>query len=461
MKFPFFRQKAKVETIRIADVFMQCAVAFLLLLPLIFSKPENGKRINITLPSVYNGDEPHYLIMMSSLVQDGDLDLKNNYIAVHEGAAQAGKWFAGTPIGHHTYWYVDGKYYSWWDEFGVVWRPDKSGHLLPQTADTALCARVSQLPEYSVHPPGIALVMAPALYPFRNSKLFEPLSIIYGGLIMVFAMFFFRVMLRAYTNDVRTKTLLCAVVFLGSPLWYYARALFSEGTMTLLAISAYALYISKKKTILPGLLIGLGMLFKPVFAVLAIPPLFELARNKEWGRLGRFFLGIFLGTGAFLLINYRMNGSIFKAMQPFIMGSTAQGAWGLLLNAKRGLAVLCPALIIAGALWPAFIRKFGRTAWLPAFGALLYLIVVATYGVWRGGDSYGPRYLVPVVPFILLPVLLFVDRARRFTGFKRGLGAVLIIVSVFINANAAITSWKFIDRNPLVEACVKFGKLLY
>ena len=52
---------------------MQCAVAFLLLLPLMFSKPENGKRINIALPSVYNGDEPHYLIMMNSLVCDGDL----------------------------------------------------------------------------------------------------------------------------------------------------------------------------------------------------------------------------------------------------------------------------------------------------------------------------------------------------------------------------------------------------
>lgn len=440
---------------------MQCAVAFLLLLPLMFSKPENGKRINIALPSVYNGDEPHYLIMMNSLVRDGDLDLKNNYLAVHEGAAQAGKRFAGTPIGHHTYWYVNGKYYTWWDEFGVLWRPDKSGHLLPQAADTALCAQLVELPEYSVHPPGLALVMAPALYPFRNSKLFESVAMIYAGLIMLAAMFFFRVMLRAYTNDARTKTLLCAAIFLGSPLWYYARALFSEGTMTLLAVAAYALYISKMKTILPGILIGIGMLFKPVFIVLAIPLAFDLARNKKWGGVCRLCAGVLLGTGAFLLLNYRMNGSIFKAMQPFILGNTAYGVWGLLTDGKRGLLMLCPSLIAALALWPECIRKFGRAAWLPASGALLYVIIVATYGLWRGGDSYGPRYLVPVVPFILLPLFLFVGRPSRLGALKMGLGVFLIITSIFINANAAIASWKFIDRNPLVEACIKVGKMLY
>jgi hypothetical protein len=91
---------------------------------------------------------------------------------------------------------------------------------------------------------------------------------------------------------------------------------------------------------------------------------------------------------------------------------------------------------------------------------LLYFIAISTYAVWRGGDSYGPRYIVPVIPFILLPLLLFLSPAYRRIRWRTVIGILLILLSIFINANGAIASWKFINRNPLVAAFIKVGALL-
>jgi hypothetical protein len=444
-----------------ADLYLLISVIALLLFPLPFSKPENGKRINIDLPSVYNGDEPHYLLMMSSIVNDGDLDLKNNYLAVHEGSAQAGKRFAGTPFEHQTFWYVNDKYFGWWDAYEDQWGPGDSGRLKPRTKDTVVAKVTARLPEYGAHPPGLALFLAPALYPFKNSMLFEPMAIFYAALIMVAALFFCRYLLCAYTTDSRRRTMCAAIIFLGSPLWFYARTLYSEGTMTFLAVAAYALFISGKKALVPGLLIGLGVLFKPVFGILAVPLFFTMARNKEMGKLVRFSAAVFTGIAILFLLNYRMSGSFLKATQLYIMGNPLSGAWGLFSNTTHGILLLCPAFLIALTLWPSFIRKHGYKAWIPAWGFLLYFIVMATFANWRGGDSYGPRLIVPVLPFLLLPLLLFPAGGGRWKKLKTGLGVFLILISIYINANGAITSWKFINRNPLIAAYVKVGKLLF
>ncbi|OGJ91249.1 MAG: hypothetical protein A2268_02095 [Candidatus Raymondbacteria bacterium RifOxyA12_full_50_37] len=440
-----------------ANVFI-LGLTILLLLPLPFSKPENGDTISVKLPSVYNGDEPHYLLMMSSITHDFDLDLKNNYLAVHKGSAQAGARFAGKSLVHHTFWYINNRYYSWWDDHGVcgvVWEYNDSGILLPRMKDTVLAREIAELPEYGTHPPGLAFILAPALFPLRNSAMFEPMAIVYIAVIMVLAMLFFRYLLGAYTGDTRQRNMATAIVFLGSPLWYYGRTLFCEGPMAFCAIAAYGLYIIDKKTFFPGLLIAIGMLLKPVFGILAVPLFVHMFLYRNVGGSIRFVLALCLGIGVIFFLNHRMCGSIMNGSQLFILGNTFSGAWGLLTDTRQGLFLICPMTIIALILWPAFLRTYGYKAWLPASGFLLYFIIMATWPNWRGGDSYGPRLIVPVIPFVLLPLLLFLAHIRRYARMKTGIGIFVILISIFINANGVITSWKFISRNPLIAACVK------
>ena len=41
--------------------------------------------LTFKLGYVISGDEPHYLLLIGSLIEDGDVDLANNYDAVHAG----------------------------------------------------------------------------------------------------------------------------------------------------------------------------------------------------------------------------------------------------------------------------------------------------------------------------------------------------------------------------------------
>ena len=48
-------------------------------------------------------DEPHYLVLINSLLDDGDLDVSNNYASVHAGGQDAGLFYAvGRNLDHHA-----------------------------------------------------------------------------------------------------------------------------------------------------------------------------------------------------------------------------------------------------------------------------------------------------------------------------------------------------------------------
>ena len=69
-------------------------LALLLLAPLGVSRSLQ-RDFSPGLPGVRSGDEPHYLVLINSVISDGDFDLANNYRDMHRGGPQAGRVFAG------------------------------------------------------------------------------------------------------------------------------------------------------------------------------------------------------------------------------------------------------------------------------------------------------------------------------------------------------------------------------
>jgi len=53
-------------------------------------------------PAVSTGDEPHYLIIISSILRDGDLSVGNNYESARLGGGDAGEAYKGFNLDHHT-----------------------------------------------------------------------------------------------------------------------------------------------------------------------------------------------------------------------------------------------------------------------------------------------------------------------------------------------------------------------
>jgi hypothetical protein len=80
------------------------------------------------------------------------------------------------------------------------------------------------------------------------------------------------------------------------------------------------------------------------------------------------------------------------------------GLYGLLLSPGAGLLVFVPVLALAFFGFPEFFGRWRAEAALIAVLVVLRLLFFARWWDWQGGATWGPRYLVPLVPLMLVPV---------------------------------------------------------
>jgi hypothetical protein len=104
------------------------------------------------------------------------------------------------------------------------------------------------------------------------------------------------------------------------------------------------------------------------------------------------------------------------------------GLYGLLLSPGKSLFLYAPPLLLALAGAVPFARRHRGAAFLFLAVPAVYLAVYGSKGVWSGG-GWGPRYLVPAVPFAACLALPLIERALRPGGhwLKAGALALLII----------------------------------
>ena len=114
-----------------------------------------------------------------------------------------------------------------------------------------------------------------------------------------------------------------------------------------------------------------------------------------------------------------------------------QGAAGLLISPSRGLLVYSPVVLVAvtslPVIWHAGWRDLRR--WC-AVGALLQFAAYACYSVWWGGHTFGPRYLLDILP-ALAPLAATGLSAWTGTLLRRGLVAVALAWSIAVAATGA------------------------
>jgi hypothetical protein len=59
-------------------------------------------RLEFTQPETFGGDEPHYLIIISSILHHGGISLSQTYQSVRLGGLDAGRARRGLNLDHHT-----------------------------------------------------------------------------------------------------------------------------------------------------------------------------------------------------------------------------------------------------------------------------------------------------------------------------------------------------------------------
>lgn len=117
-----------------------------------------------------------------------------------------------------------------------------------------------------------------------------------------------------------------------------------------------------------------------------------------------------------------------------------QGIWGLLFSPERGLCSWMP-LVPLGALAFLWSRDLNwHRVGAPAIASFSLLLVMAGYRNWHGGWFPGPRYLLPVVPLLMVAVVPGLAALRRSTVGRVALAALVVW--------GAVASWLSVAAFP-------------
>ncbi len=221
--------------------------------------------------------------------------------------------------------------------------------------------------------------------------------------------------------------------------WVYARMLWESPILALmLLIVTWALYRFAYRVqgqhrwrwvLLAGLAmaIGLTMRFEMIIAVVFVGLflLWELrsvrvGANRQGNqaidaaagntrsllRLLALYLGpsLIIGLGL-LYFNYVRFGSIWETgySRELSFGRPWVGSFGLLFSPGRGLFIYAPfMLLLFFGLRPAWRRLPRPYFWLIAAICLFYWLFYGSWFAWGGTWGWGPRFLLPILPLLML-----------------------------------------------------------
>jgi hypothetical protein len=110
-------------------------------------------------------------------------------------------------------------------------------------------------------------------------------------------------------------------------------------------------------------------------------------------------------------------------------GNLVEGLAGLLFSPGKSLFLYVPLFVALPFAALPFARRFRAEAVLVGGLTLTLLVQSALWWIWWGGWGWGPRFLVPLMPFLVLSLgVLLERRAWRWI-----IGAVLLPLSVAVN----------------------------
>jgi hypothetical protein len=243
--------------------------------------------------------------------------------------------------------------------------------------------------------------------------------------------------------------------------WPYAKTFFSEPLGALLMVSAiyvYAGYIrsTRERTLsVLGTLLGLLAMVKLVNIVVA--PLFLVMIAISWWRQSEshdrprwirgalaFGLPIVFALALLGLYNHMRFGSPLETGYPSLAFETSflTGLSGLLVSPGRGLLLYSPVVLLGLIGIPPSLRSNRMETWLVLIIVVVYVGIFSKWYVWWRGVNWGPRYLLPIVPLlILLAAPLLEDAFRRRHWTSRALVSVLVGVSFAIQLAAVAANY--------------------
>ncbi len=229
-----------------------------------------------------------------------------------------------------------------------------------------------------------------------------------GWLMMVFS--------RSLGYSPQTSLWASIAALFSTMMWPYVKEFYPQPSVAFfLTLSVYAAYRWKVTRfdlwawVLAGSM-GLMILIRLSSLVALVPIvvyLFFVSLNK---RNWQWMMPLMIGVGVGLLVTAAYNlvrfDSIFQTGYqevawdyPFFLG-----LYGLLFSPGKGFFLYAPLTILSGIGMVAFAQRNKAESLLIGGIGLFFLLFYAPYNFWTGGFNWGPRFLLPIIPLLILPL---------------------------------------------------------
>lgn len=217
-----------------------------------------------------------------------------------------------------------------------------------------------------------------------------------------------------------------------------------------------------------GVMLAIGStlvytLFTPIFAA----AIFHARRRKNWRdrALGLFAFGLPVGAlgAALLAYNFLRFGDALQTGYHFVAGQEGfttplwYGLLGLTISPARGFVWYNLSSFLAIVGWRRFHRAHRAISWLMlAIVASHFLVFGKWWGWWSA--AWGPRYLLPLAPLMIIASLPLIQSAR--TRLARGGIALVLGASFVVQLSAVSIDYNIYDNELMAQFPPKPGDTL-
>ena len=360
------------------------------------------------------------------------------------------------PLDHAEY-EADGKRHAlcWVDEqwrfFPISGRPKSEGvveepmHMVCASGDVAFVPKTGHF--HPNKPPGTSLIALPAYWVIWNIEraagmnpdhwwtlnLNAWLTTIFSvGLVSALGCVIFFRLAREFAGGAEMPALFATFAFaFGTTFFPFGTILFDHALTAALLIASFY-FVRGSSPVLAGFCAGFAVVTNYVAggAVVALGLYALLAGGVQWRRailysLGGLLPAVLLGWyhtvnfGSPFALNNDFQNPLFKdprgSLGMFALPSPYVGAL-LLVSPYRGVLWLAPVLVLGLCGLVRWLREKTFVAdarlCIAIFG--WFFLVNMSFNGYHGGFSAGPRYLVPGIPFLALPLVLAFVRWKKY-----------------------------------------------
>jgi hypothetical protein len=119
-----------------------------------------------------------------------------------------------------------------------------------------------------------------------------------------------------------------------------------------------------------------------------------------------------------------------------------QGLAGLLVSPGKSLFLFSPLLVLALVGYPRFLRRDRSLALAALAITVVTLIFYARFHDWSGDWAWGPRFMLPLVPLLMLPIIGLAETWASWEWRLRAGAGVLVAASFAVQVLSIVVDYQ-------------------